>query len=58
MRVGDVSVVAPFRYTRLVFALFLGITVFGERPDIWMLVGSAIVIGSGTFTMLRSKPRT
>jgi drug/metabolite transporter (DMT)-like permease len=58
MRVGDVSVVAPFRYTRLVFALFLGITVFGERPDIWMLVGSAVVIGSGTFTMLRSKPRT
>ena len=53
MRTGDVSAVAPFRYTRLVLALILGATVFGERPDAWMLLGSAIVVGSGVFALIR-----
>ena len=45
MRVGEVSVVTPFRYSRLLFALILGITVFGERNRIMMtLAGSALVI--------------
>jgi drug/metabolite transporter (DMT)-like permease len=33
MRVGDISAVTPFRYTRLVFALIIAYFVFGERPD-------------------------
>ena len=53
MRTGDVSAVTPFRYTRLVFALILGATVFGERPDALMLLGSAIVVGSGVFALIR-----
>ena len=52
MRTGDVSAVTPFRYTRLVFALILGATVFGERPDAWTLLGSAIVVGSGVFALV------
>lgn len=52
MRTGDVSAVTPFRYTRLVFALILGATVFGERPDAWMLLGSVIVVGSGVFALV------
>jgi drug/metabolite transporter (DMT)-like permease len=42
MRIGEVSVVTPFRYTRLVFALLIGVT----------LLGSAIVIASGIYTLL------
>lgn len=57
MRTGEISVVAPFRYTRLVFAMFLGILVFGERPDLMTLLGSAVVVASGVFTLLRSNRR-
>ena len=56
MRSGDVSVVTPFRYTRLVFALILAILLFGERPDAMMLLGSALIVGSGLFTLARSRP--
>jgi len=52
-RIGEVSFVTPFRYTRMVFALIIGVAVFGERPDALMLVGSAIVIASGLYTLWR-----
>ena len=55
MRTGEVSVVSPFRYARLVFAMLLGAAVFGERPDAWTLAGSAIVVGSGVYTVLRGR---
>ena len=55
MRTGDVGVVTPWRYTRLVFALVIGALVFGERPDALTLIGSAIVVGSGVFTLLRGR---
>lgn len=55
MRTGEVSVVTPFRYTRLVFALILAVAIFGERPDLPMLLGSALIVGSGLFTLARSR---
>ena len=55
MRMGEISVVTPFRYTRLVFALLIGVTIFGEKPDALTLLGSAIVISSGIYTLLRNK---
>ncbi|MCF6443463.1 DMT family transporter [Nereida sp. MMG025] len=53
MRVGEVAFVTPFRYSRLLFALIIGIAVFGERPDWLTLLGAAIIVGSGLFTLLR-----
>lgn len=55
MRVGDVSLVTPFRYSRLIFAMGLGIVVFKERPDLVTLIGAAIVIGSGLYVFLRER---
>ncbi|CUH88269.1 phosphonate utilization associated putative membrane protein [Phaeobacter sp. CECT 5382] len=57
MRHGEISVVAPFRYTRLIFAMALGILVFGERPDVLTLLGSAVIVISGIFTLIRSSKR-
>ncbi len=57
MRTGEVSAVAPFRYTRLVFAMVLGMAVFGERPDAATLVGSAIVVAAGVYALVRSGRR-
>lgn len=54
MRVGQVAVVAPFRYSRLVFAMGLGALVFGERPDLQTWLGAALIVGSGLFTLLAS----
>lgn len=58
MRVGDIPAVTPFRYTRLVFALTLAYVVFGERPDMWTLVGAAIVIATGLYTLWRERLAT
>ncbi len=56
-RIGEVSAVVPFRYTRLVFALVLGYVVFDERPDVMMLTGSALIVGTGLYTIWRSARR-
>jgi drug/metabolite transporter (DMT)-like permease len=52
-RMGDIAVVSSFRYSRMLFALLLGLAVFGERPDAATLVGAAIVIASGLYTLIR-----
>lgn len=55
MRLGDVSSVTPFRYSRLVFSLFISVLFFAERPDALTLLGAFIVIASGLFVMWREK---
>jgi len=53
MRVGEISYVAPFRYSGLVFALILGYLVFGDWPDMLTFLGAGIVVASGLFTLYR-----
>jgi len=55
MRVGEISFVSPFRYTRLVFALIIGTVFFAERPDLLTLIGAAIIVASGVYTVLRER---
>ncbi|EKE44168.1 hypothetical protein OCGS_1684 [Oceaniovalibus guishaninsula JLT2003] len=55
MRMGDIAVIIPFRYTRLVFALVIGIAVFGERPDLLTLLGAAIVVLTGLYAFVRER---
>lgn len=55
MRSGDIGVVAPFRYTSLLWAIVLGFAAFGQFPDGWTLIGSAIVVASGIYTLLRER---
>lgn len=57
MRVGEVSAIAPFRYSRLVFALLIGAAVFNERPDTLTLAGAALIIASGLYTFHRERVR-
>jgi drug/metabolite transporter (DMT)-like permease len=54
-RIGETSAIAPFRYARLIFALIIGYIVFGERPDGWVLLGSAILISTGIFAIYREQ---
>jgi S-adenosylmethionine uptake transporter len=55
MRVGDVGFVAPFRYSSLIWALALGWLVFGDWPDSVTLIGAAMVVGAGLFTLFRER---
>ena len=52
-RIGEASLLAPVRYTRLVFALILAVIVFGERLDPLTVAGAAIIVGSGCYTVWR-----
>lgn len=52
-RTGEIGAIAPFRYSRLVFAIILGVLVFGERPDGWTLTGAAVIAGAGGYAMWR-----
>ena len=56
-RTGEVSVVAPFRYTRLIFAILIGALVFGEPVDVITLSGAALIIGSGLYSFARERAR-
>jgi drug/metabolite transporter (DMT)-like permease len=58
MRLGDVSVISPFRYVRVVFGVGAGILVFGETVDLPILLGSAIVIGAGLYSWMRERKLT
>lgn len=55
MRSGDIGLVAPFRYTSLLWAIALGLIVFGDLPDGWTLLGATIVVAAGIFTLLRER---
>ena len=57
MRSGDVSAVTPFRYTRLLFGIAMGVVLFGERPDLATAIGSGLIVLSGLFIMWRGKVR-
>ncbi len=55
MRLGEISFVSPFRYSRILFALIIGVFVFSERPDALTLTGAAIIVGSGLYTLWRER---
>ena len=52
-RLGDASLIAPFEYASILFALLIGYLAFGEVPVPLVLVGAAIVVAAGIFVVLR-----
>ncbi|HEV7247616.1 MAG TPA: DMT family transporter [Shinella sp.] len=57
MRTGEISFIAPFRYTSLICAIAIGFLFFSEVPDIWMTVGVLIIVASGLYTFYRENRR-
>ncbi|MGY3534993.1 drug/metabolite transporter (DMT)-like permease [Bradyrhizobium sp. USDA 4452] len=57
LRTGDISAVAPFRYTALPWAMLTGYLAFGHKPDGAMLVGAAIIVASGLYAFYRERQR-
>lgn len=55
MRVGEIDFIAPFRYTGLIWALLIGLIIFGEWPDVLTFAGAGIVVATGLFTLFRER---
>lgn len=53
LTIAPASLLSPFIYTQLVWALILGWLVFGDGVDAWTLLGGAVIIGSGLFVFYR-----
>ena len=57
LRVGDASLVEPFDYSRIIWALLAGVLIFGESTDIWVLLGAAVVAASNIYIARRAAKR-
>lgn len=57
MRMGEVSVLAPFRYVRLVTAFLFAFIILGERPEVQVLLGSALVMAAGLASVFRERTK-
>jgi len=57
-RHGEAALVAPFKYTFMVWAILYGFLFFGNLPDYWTLVGAAIVIAAGLYVLHREMKLT
>ncbi len=52
-RLGEAALVAPFKYTSMVWAILFGYLIFGDLPDGWTIVGAGIVILAGLYILRR-----
>lgn len=55
MRIGDTSALMPYRYSRLVFSLMIGMAFFAERPDAMTLAGAALILAAAFYTYVRER---
>ena len=52
---GEVSAVTPFRYSRLLFGIALGVIIFDEELSATTVIGSVLIVFSGLFILWRGK---
>jgi drug/metabolite transporter (DMT)-like permease len=55
MRMAPASIVAPFRYTRLIFTTALGLFFLGETLDQATMIGACIILAAGLYTFFRER---
>ncbi|QDY70322.1 DMT family transporter [Qingshengfaniella alkalisoli] len=55
--VAEASAVQPFAYLQLIFASFVGVTVFNESISLNVVIGAGIVISAGLFTLWRERQK-
>ena len=58
MRHGEMSIIAPFRYTGLLWALVIGFAVWGDVPNLMGWCGIALLIGSGLYVLHGERARS
>ena len=53
IRLADIAIVSPFRFSRVVFGVGAGIIFLNETVDTMTLLGSAVVVGAGLYSWVR-----
>jgi len=53
VRHAEVGLVAPYRYSSMIWAVTIGLVAFGTVPDLWILAGAGLVIASGIYILRR-----
>ena len=56
-RHAEATLVAPFRYSSVLWAMVVGVVVFGDWPSPTMFAGAALVVGSGLYILHREARR-
>lgn len=56
-RLAPSAVVSPFQYSQIVWGVLFGLWLFGDRPDGWVVAGSAVIIASGLYILWRETVR-
>ncbi len=56
-RAADLSVVSPFRYSVIVWAVIVGYFMFGDVPSLLAFVGLGLILASGVYTIHRERVR-
>ena len=57
LRLGEAALIAPFRYTALVWAIIYGIVLWGDLPGLWVLAGGGMVVASNIYMIRREARR-
>jgi drug/metabolite transporter (DMT)-like permease len=55
LKISDAATVAPLQYTLLLWAIVFGWWFFGEVPRTTMVIGAALIVGSGLFIFFREQ---
>jgi drug/metabolite transporter (DMT)-like permease len=57
LKIAPASVVVPYQYTLIIWAIVFGFFVFGDVPEIAMIVGAIIIIEAGIYIFVREQVR-
>ncbi|MEM9139230.1 MAG: DMT family transporter, partial [Pseudomonadota bacterium] len=52
-RRGEAALVAPFKYSSLLWGTLFGYLMFQDLPDLWTIVGAVIIVASGLYVLHR-----
>jgi len=58
LKLAPASVVVPYQYTMIIWAVALGYAVFGDVPDVFTLAGAAIIIAAGLYIFWREQAQS
>src|SRR5262249_61615561 len=57
LKLAPASVVVPYQYTMIIWAIIFGYVVFGDVPDLFTLAGAAVIIAAGLYIFWREQMR-
>jgi drug/metabolite transporter (DMT)-like permease len=55
LKLAPASVVVPYQYSMIVWAVMFGYVVFGEVPSLATLIGAAVIVAAGLYIFLREQ---